>query len=107
MEINFSTFLPSSVRVLSGRDYGKDVRATNNLDKVDRTNEHVRVIIPDRVYSVNASFFLGLFGPSVRLLGADQFRSRYEFFCDEVIKENIEDGIQRAIKESNVLGSRG
>ena len=60
MEINFSTFLPSSVRVLSGRDYGKDVRATNNLDKVDRTTEHVRVIIPDKIYSVNASFFLGL-----------------------------------------------
>ena len=97
----------SSVRVLSGREYGKDLRATHNLDKVDQTNEIVNIVIPDRIYSVNASFFLGLFGPSVRALTEDGFRKRYLFQCDDIIRDNIEDGIQRAVKESNVLGRQG
>lgn len=105
MEIDLNNYKPLSVKVLSGREAGKDLRRKLNLDSVDLSDEVVIVKVPDALYSINSSYFLGAFGVSVRALGEQQFRKRYTFQCSDIIRRNIEDGISRALKDSDVLGS--
>lgn len=103
MKIDFSKYMDKGVKVLSGRDKGQEMRKNLNLDKVDFSDELVDVFIPDIVYSINSSFFLGFFGPSVRFLTEEKFRGKYIFHCDAVLMKNVDDGIARALKESDAL----
>ena len=102
LDLNDARTSPES-RVLSGRDRGVECRKKFNLDRLDASNERVVVTIPRDIYSMNTSFFLGLFGNSVRRFGKDGFVSKYEFVCDEVHREGIAEGIERALKESSIF----
>jgi hypothetical protein len=55
---------------------------------------------------MNTSFFLGLFGGSVRALGKEKFIEKYHFDCDPVHFDTIADGIERALKESDIFMGR-
>jgi hypothetical protein len=101
-EILLERFIKRDVRVLSGRSLGEAARKELDLDQKDKDDDLYMVIIPLKIYSLNASYFLGLFGPSVRLL-KEKFEKKYIFDCSDIIKKNVEDGRSRAIKESNAL----
>lgn len=90
-------------KVFSGRERGKYWRQQFRLDEVDKAESHVVVLVPDDILSINLSFFLSLFGESVRYLGPDEFRRKYEFSCDPSLQPLIEQGIEQALKRSNVL----
>lgn len=101
MIINFEQYYEKyNEKVLAGRPEGKEYRAHLNLDNIDKTSDVVEVIIPEYFFSLNSSFFLGCFGPSVRNLGEQSFREKYVFTCDSALKKGIEDGISRALNES-------
>lgn len=102
MTINLEKYINGDI-VLSGRDRGEDLRKKLNLEKLEKENEIINIIIPEEVCSLNSSYFLGLFGHSVRLFGENKFLEKYNFQCDELIKENIIDGISSALKEGNAL----
>lgn len=103
MEINLNNFKNPNSKVLSGRKEGKSVRDRLSLDTVDNNSEVVKVIFPEDIISLNSSFFLGLFGPSVRYLGKEKFEMKYIFEAPKFIKNSIDDGIVRALKTSNAL----
>ena len=90
-------------RVFSGRERGLAARQRFNIPRLDRDASLVKVVIPADTYSMNMSFFLGMFGESVRVLGRDGFRRKYQFESDPVHLESIEEGIARALKDSSVL----
>ncbi len=90
-------------KVFSGRERGLAARLKFALDRFDKEGREVIVAIPRDTYSMNLSFFLGMFGDSVRALGADVFRKRYHFDADPVLLQSIGEGIVRALKESSVL----
>jgi hypothetical protein len=95
---------PPRSGLLSGRDAGIAARAHFHLDKLDAQDVPVEVVIPDEVFSLNTSFFLGLFGDSVRSLGPEGFRKKYRFILDESVHGmTINRGIQKAMKEGNVF----
>ena len=100
IRIDLEKFLAIECKVFSGRYEGAAVRCDLNLDMLDGIDESIYVSIPKYVYSVNSSFFLACFGPSVRRLGEEGFRKKYVFECDTVILKNIDDGISRALKTS-------
>jgi len=52
---------------------------------------------------VNISFFLGMFGKSVRSLGREEFLRHYQFRCDEDLRPLIDLGVDQALKTSNAL----
>src|SRR5437016_3489295 len=87
-------------RVFSGRERGLVAREKFNLNRVDHESEPVTVVIPQGTYSMNMSFFLGMFGDSVRELGRDGFQRKYLFDSDAVHLQSIEEGMNRALKES-------
>lgn len=93
-------------RVLSGRERGIECRRRFQISKLDNSSDHVIVSIPRDIYSVNTSFFLGLFGDSVRDLGRNGFSEKYEFDCDNIHRETITDGIERALKEATIFSKR-
>ena len=52
--------------VLSGRELGYQIRTKMNLDKVDMDDKKYKIIFPKNIISISTSFFLALFGESVR-----------------------------------------
>lgn len=106
MRVDLGRYKKEKSRVFSGRLEGNKVRADLGLDKNDMLKKEMTIVIPDDTLSLNSSFFLGAFGPSIRNLGKEEFEEIYKFECTSFIKKSIEDGKKRAIKTSNALESR-
>ena len=100
--LNFARF---GGPVYTGRPNGEAARAKSGLDEFDRQVEGKAIVqIPNETFSVNSSFFLGLFGLSVRHAGSrEAFLRKYEFDVPDYLKDSIEDGISLALQERNVL----
>lgn len=86
--------------VFAGRDRGAVVRKRARLDEIDRTGEDVLIIVPDDVYSVNSSFFLGMLGESIRKLGEEEFRRRFRF-KGAIIEVVVDDAIREALRKGS------
>lgn len=102
--IDLSKHKGKTYRVLSGAELGKEVRKTLNIDLLDNKTNIITFYIPNSVYSLNSSFFSGLFQKSIHDLGEKKFREHYKFECADIIKENIEDGIFYILNTLNLLG---
>ena len=89
--------------VLSGRELGYQIRTKMNLDKVDMDDKKYKIIFPKNIVSISTSFFLALFGESVRKCGnKEEFLNKYNFDCNQNMMLNINDGIIDAL--NNVDG---
>ncbi|MBP3597555.1 MAG: hypothetical protein J6J60_09240 [Clostridia bacterium] len=91
-------------KVLSGREKGKNLRLRLKIDEEDNKEETVEINIPKEVFAFNSSYFLGLFGESVRKFGKDKFLEKYKFICTNIIMLNILDGIEDALNNVDLLG---
>ena len=90
--INLGNYADPGVGLLAGQERGRRVREKERLDAFDRTADILHVIIPDEIYTVASSFFLGMFAPSVEALGEKKFREKYVFEgpdADEVVDQGI------------------
>jgi len=92
-----------NAKVFSGRERGRHWRREFGLDELDHNDTQVVVSIPEDILSINLSFFLSLFGESVRFLGPEDFRQKYRFKCDPSLEPLIELGIVQALKRSSAL----
>lgn len=107
MRIDLGSYRTANVHVYSGRPRGEAVRRELNLDTIDSDGQTVEVVVPEDVYSINASFFLGLFGESVRKAGSkEQFLKKFVFSCSKEIEKDVLDGIDRAFREESALQKR-
>ena len=91
-------------KVFVGREAGYACREFFKLDELDKVGTEITVTIPEEVYSVNSSFFLGMFGDSIRGLGKDQFRSRYHFVGKD-ISRTLSSGIRHALDRHRPLSA--
>lgn len=90
-------------KVFAGRERGKHWRVEFHLDNLDQSAEEVEVMIPEDIVAVNISFFLSMFGKSVRSLGKERFREHYKFHCNPDLLPLIDLGIDQAVKTSSAL----
>ncbi len=104
IDLNVARTSPEA-KVFAGRERGKYWRERFKLDELDSSSEPVRVVIPADIVSLNISFFLNLFGKSIRLLGREGFTAHYIFESDPVLRPLIEQGIEQALKRSSALPS--
>lgn len=89
--------------VFSGRARGEKARNRFDLDSTPDDQKFI-VLIPESVYTVTSSYFLGLFGPSVRKLGSrDAFLGHFEFRAPEHILNKLDDWITRALRDKGAL----
>lgn len=101
--IDLDKYRSKASRVFAGRSRGEAVRTAAKLDDIDRTEEIVEVHVPEDTFSVNSSFFLGMFGGSIRTLGEDKFREKYRFVGKDVSRV-FEDGVKEALRTGSPLG---
>lgn len=86
--------------LFSGREKGRLNREKYHLDDIDASDKLVEVIIPDGTYSITSSFFMGLFGKSIRDLGdRNEFFQKYRFKMPEKFRSKVEIYIDRALRE--------
>lgn len=97
--------LPRDSKFLSGRPSGENARKHFHLERLDTTSEPVEVSIPTDLYGVNLSFFLGMFGPSIRKQGREHFNEHYHFVGDAVHSRIVEEGIRRALAEATIFSA--
>lgn len=86
------------VRNLSGKERGENARIFFHLDDLDRSPSPVTVIVPDYIYAISSSYFLGLFSRSVISRGTeDNFLAHYHFEADADIMKQISHAISRCL----------
>jgi hypothetical protein len=102
IDLNQARTSPAA-KVFAGRERGKYWRAKFKLDELDTVAEPITVLIPEDVISLNISFFLNLFGDSIRKLGRETFTAHYLFKSDPVLQPVIAQGIDQALKRSSAL----
>ena len=69
-------------KVFTGRDKGEYVRKNSRIDELEAAYDHVRIIIPDNVYSINPSFFEEFLVNVVSKLGKERFLEKFEFVSE-------------------------
>lgn len=95
--------LSQNILVYTGRSHGSEDRKRFGLKVQDGVAEIVPVIVPDSVYTMTSSYFLGLFGESIRELGRDGFLRKYPVTSPPHVARKIEDWISRALREKKGL----
>lgn len=94
----------NKIFAISGRDLGIKQRKHHKLNELEDNNEKIIVKIPSNIYFLSSSFFLGMFGESVRKCKTkEHFKEKFEFETNGKIDSNIEDGINDALKNINPL----
>ena len=103
--INLLNFRSNGSKIFSGRDKGIDARKKLKLNELDSQEQKIEVIVPKDTWSINSSFFGGLFESSIINLKEDGFRKKYIFKFDdgaalsEELQHNIDEGIYESLKD--------
>ncbi|MDU0460205.1 MAG: hypothetical protein RW306_15875 [Geobacteraceae bacterium] len=101
IDINFADF---GGPIYVGRTKGGGVRKKYKLNELDSSDVKVNVFIPDNTVSINSSFFLAMFGDSIRAAGGrEEFLSKFTFTSPDHLWESIERDISRALQEREML----
>lgn len=86
-KIDITKYRGNSSDSYTGRPEGKDARKDLGLSKRDKDDLKYSVEIPTGTTAFNPSFFLGLFFDSIKNLGMDSFKHKYEI----IVLEESED----------------
>ncbi len=86
-------------RVYVGRPNGKLARKHFKVEMHEKSNHFpISVKFPNDARTLTSSFFLGMFGASVRAAGSrEEFFCRYNFDATDQIIEEVELGITEAL----------
>jgi len=95
--------LSPEILVYTGRSRGRDDRKRFNVAALDRSEDLVEVVVPDSVYTMTSSYFLELFGESIRSLGREGFLRKYKITAPEHVARKIDDWLSRALREKKGL----
>jgi hypothetical protein len=104
--IELDKYIHIKETALIGRNNGEYILKTIekdgiDLSKLESTNEKIIINIPDRIISINKSYFLGLFETIIQRLGKEQFLLKYEFETTNHIKEKIKRHVDSAILKAS------
>ncbi len=89
-------------RIYAGRPNGIKARDFFNVENLDIDDERVDVIFPDNARSISSSFFLGMFGESIRKAGSkSEFQKHYHFKTNQHIQKQIDKVLDRAMVAMN------
>ena len=102
VRVDLGNYRSPDGRVFAGRDRGRRARKRARLDEHDRHGRRVEVHVPEDIFSVTSSFFLAMFGPSIRHHKAARFRELYSFTGWDVT-EVLDQGIREALDRKSPL----
>lgn len=86
-------FLKPTDLVLVNKQRGTEIRHELDLNELEKKNGVIMIYVPDRIVSLNASFFLGLFGETFLNKGEEWFKNNYNIVSIRpTIREDIKFG---------------
>lgn len=90
---------PLGGRVYVGRPNGEAARRHFKIELLEESGSFpIEVIFPDSARTITSSFFLGMFGNSVRVAGTQEaFLNRFKFKANSRIENEIKVAIQEAL----------
>lgn len=89
------------VRNLAGKDRGEAARAALDMENLD-SGPRVTVNVPDYLYAISSSYFLGLFSGSVGKFGTkEKFLQHYHFVADASIMKQVFHSVDRCLMQRN------
>lgn len=93
-------------KVFTGRDRGEDVRKASKIDEIEAKYSEVNIIIPDKIYSINPSFFEELFVNVVLKLGKEKFREKFHFesLGNYNYERPLTEAITRILRKNTAIG---
>ena len=94
-------YVKKDSKLLSERPNGEKVREQLKLNQKDKDPYTYEIVIDNDFTSLNSSFWLGMFGESVRTLNEEKFREKYIFKCKDVFLEKIDACIEIALAMRN------
>jgi hypothetical protein len=94
IKINLESFIEDSETALVGRLDGevlliKLIKEKYVFKVLEIEYEKITIIIPNRIVSINKSYFLGLFETRIVDLGKKEFLKKYKFITTDHISEKI------------------
>lgn len=99
-KIKLEEFFDSTSTYLSGREQARNLRKILKLEELDKSDKKVTFFISSKITGISPSFFLALFGDSVKKL-KEKFLEKYVFeYEEEETKELIEEDVKYGIKEA-------
>lgn len=99
MKVELGKYRSSGAQIFSDRDKGIVARKELKLDEIDSNSEKAIVVIPSDTWSINSSFFGGLFEGSLKKMSKQEFQDKYEFVFNDgeqisaALIDNINDDI--------------
>jgi hypothetical protein len=97
-EINLGELTKDQVTMLTGHPRGLAARDLYNLDALDEAQDIVVVRAPSNLDPVPPSFVQGLLAMSLRHLGEQRLREKYDFSAlPSLLKEDFETGLSRLL----------
>lgn len=81
--------------IFTGRNKGEKIAKILALSEKESVYDKISTVIPPETWSVNSSFFLGIFGDRIKEFNdIDKFLKKYEFICSEQIENSIREHIK-------------
>jgi hypothetical protein len=103
--LKLADFIDKRETALVGREHGEETLKLLKerkiiLKSLEENYEHIIIIIPEKIVTINKSFFLGLFETRIQELGEERFKQLYDFQTTEYIRKKIDKHISAALLTS-------
>lgn len=109
--INLDSHIDRKMNALVGRSLGQRILKTLEneyaLSKHEAEAEPITIVIPERIITINKSWFLGMFETKIANLGSRGFRDHYIFNTSNYINKKIDKYIDSAlldVSQEEILG---
>lgn len=95
MTIDINKYIHPKETALVGPKSGADLvekleKEGVSFPELEKKGQRIAVIIPDRIVSMNKSYFLAAWGERVSILGEKKFNELYDFQTSDHIKKKIQ-----------------
>lgn len=97
--LDLAEYQSEGAKIFAGRQRGSFVRNAAQIASLSDSKDELEVLVPEGTYVVTSSFFLALFGQTIRDLGAEEFRRRVHFSgrnIARVVEQSIYEAIEAA-----------
>lgn len=103
--INHNMEHKEDIRCLIGEPRGKDQYENLEIDKLEKTYDVITITIPKSIINMSNSFFLGMFGDTIRKYKTRQnFLNKFHFVANDLMMSIINNGINDALNEVDLIG---
>lgn len=103
--IDLENYRTPGAKIFTGRDRGEEVRIASKIDELADKYDHIKIIIPDNLFSINPSFFEELFVNVVTKYKEIGFNEKFSFenMGTYPYEKPLKEAINRILRENTAL----